>query len=58
MRGRPAVYFSIYAILTMHNIMQMVRYAKIQFKKAAAALFRFFCRKFFFFLQNPLFHAS
>ena len=58
-RGRPAVYFSIYAILTMHNIMQMVRYAKIQTKKAvAAALFRFFHRKLFFFQQNPLFHAA
>ena len=42
-RGRPAVFHSIYAILAVHNIMQMVRYAKIQTKKAAAtALFRFF----------------
>lgn len=44
-RGRPAVFHSIYAILTMHNIMQMVRHAKIQLKKAAAeAVVRFFRR--------------
>ena len=58
-RRRPAVYFSILAILAMHNIMQMVRYAKIQTKKAAAAaIFRFFRRKIFFFQQNPLFHTA
>ena len=32
-RGRPAVFHAIYAILTMHNVMQMVRHAKIQAKK-------------------------
>ena len=58
-RGRPSVYFSIYAILTMHNIMQMVRYAKIQAKKAAAAaLFRLFLRNYFSFQLQPLFHAA
>ena len=58
-RGRPAVYFSIYAILTMHNIMQMVRYAKIQPKKAAeTALFRFFLGGLYFFQQNSLSHAA
>ena len=58
-RGRPAVYFSIYAILTMHNIMQMVRYAKIQPKKAAVtALFRFFLGGLYFFQQNSLSHAA
>lgn len=57
-RGRTAVYFSIYAILAMHNIMQMVRHAKIQANKAAAAaLSQFFLRFFFISLQNPLFHA-
>ena len=58
-RGRTAVFHSIYAILAMHNIMQAVRHAKIQAKKAAAAaLFRFFHRKLFFFQQNPLSHAA
>ena len=58
-RGRPAVYFSILAILAMHNIMQMVRDAEIQSKKAvAAALFRFFRRKLFFFQKNLLFHTA
>ena len=57
-RGRYAVHHSIYAILTMHNIMQMVRHAKIQVKKAhAAALFRFFDRVFLIFHRIPLFHA-
>ena len=58
-RGRTAVFLSIYAILAMHNIMQLVRYAKIQAKKAAAAaLSRFFLRYSFGFQLNPLFHAA
>jgi len=58
-RGRTAVFHSIYAILAMHNIMQAVRHAKIQAKKAAAAaLFRLLLRNFFSFQLNPLFHAA
>ena len=58
-RGRTAVFHSIYAIFAMHNIMQAVRHAKFQAKKAAAAaLFRFFPGIFFCFQQNPLFHAA
>lgn len=34
-RGRPAVFHSIFAILIMHNIMQVARLVKIQNKKAA-----------------------
>ena len=53
-RGRCAVYHSIHAILTMHNIMQMVRHAKIQVKKAhAAVFFQFLDRVFPVFQKNP-----
>ena len=34
-RGRPAVFHSIFSILIMHNIMQVARLVKIQNKKAA-----------------------
>lgn len=58
-RGKPGVFHSIYAILAMHNIMQMVRYAKIQTKKAAeAALFHFFLGGLYFFQQNSLLYAA
>ena len=40
----------------MHNIMQMVRHAKIQVKKAhAAALFRFLTEFFSFFKESLFF---
>jgi len=46
-RGRSAVSHSIYMIFAMHNVMQAVRYFKIQAKKALAeGLFVFFMRIF------------
>ncbi len=58
-RGRCAVYHSIHAILTMHNIMQMVRHAKIQVKKAhAAVFFQFLDRVFPVFQKIRLPHAA
>ena len=46
-RGRNAVSHSIYMIFAMHNVMQAVRYFKIQAQKALAeGLFAFFMRGF------------
>ena len=62
--GKDAPFFSttfasIYAILTMHNIMQMVRHAKIQVKKAhAAVFFQFLDRAFPVFPKIRLPHAA
>lgn len=57
-RGRPAVFHAIYAILTMHNIMQMVRHAQLQVKKAAAAALSPFLHGVSFrFPQKPLLFA-
>ena len=58
-RGRPAVFHAIYAILAMHNIMQMVRHAKIQAKKRRRKLFSSFLLGVSFrFQQNSLFYAT
>lgn len=58
-RGRLAVFHSIFAILTMHNIMQMVRYAKIQKKRVFSAVFYILRqKKFLFFQEFPLLPAA
>ena len=61
-RGKPAVFHAIYAILAMHNIMQMVRYAQIQAKKGKKRrpqLFFSSLRDFLFSFQNsPLLLAA
>lgn len=52
-RGKPAVFHSILAILAMHNIMQAARHAKIQTKKAiATAVFAFLRLKI---IQTPFY---
>ena len=61
-RGRPAVFHAIYAILAMHNIMQMVRYAKIQAKKGKKRRHKLFFPSlydfFFGFPNSPLLLAA